>query len=474
MRELGVPALRFLALVGAALLASLGIQPDANAACSCQEDHSPLKQQVLSAMQGADYVAIVRIKVVDDMEKTDFYDHSLVAEFEAQRVFKGADSPTFAWTPADENACGVSFKPDETYLIYALQPEELTQVSTSRCMRTALAAESIKDIKILEEATGRKSASRPSDRSSEFARALSLIHSYDGSDDYRWQDPEFVADLSEAMAIADALAKSAPLSGNAQVLRAEQMSIWELRDGGEPPETLQQILKLTDEALRINPAHALAHVARARAYAKSYETMQAVKEIQQALDIDPLLESATLVQAEIYRQDGNAAKAEQWARTFIERAREPARQANGYEWIGRMRRSIAYKQQANNRESNLVLAKAAFENSVELDPKDPWRLINLATFLNEYVADFAGAEKYANQSLELENLEPARYQLAAARYQALQTSAAGMDAQSLQAAIADIGTATGLTLDELAKIGVFHDVVQVRLIRLQRSARPGT
>ena len=465
---MGVPALRYLALARAALLASLGFSPGVQAACSCQEDRSPPEQQVLSAMENADYVALVRIKFTDVM------DLLLVAEFDAQRVFKGPDTPMFVMTSTAEDECGINFKPGETYLIYAQQPEELSQVSTSRCMRTALEAESAKDIEILEDVARRKSDFRPSSGSPEFVRALSLIHAYAGCGDYRWQDPKFLEGLFEARAISDELAKTEPQSGNSQILRAELMSIWELKDGGEPAQVLHEILALTEEALRINPSLAQAYVARARAYAKISETMLAVKEIQKALDIDPLIESAILAQADIYRRDGNWAKAEQWARTFIATTQEPAQKANGYEWLGRMRRDIAYHPQAFNREANLVMAKTAFETSVGLDSKDPWRLINLATFLNEYVADFAGAEKYAKSALELEDLLPARYEFAAAQYQALQAKAAGMDAQLLRATISNIGAATELPLDDLAKSGVFRDVVNMRLLRLQRSARPAT
>jgi hypothetical protein len=117
------------------------------------------------------------------------------------------------------------------------------------------------------------------------------------------------------------------------------------------------------------------------------------------------------------------------------------------------------------------MAKASFYMAIRLDPKDPWRQVVMATFLNELMADFAGAEKYAKQALELEDLPPAHYQIAAARYQALQAKAEGMDAESLRKAIADIGDATGLALDDLVASGAFRDVVQVRLMRLQRSAR---
>jgi len=101
-------------------------------------------------------------------------------------------------------------------------------------------------------------------------------------------------------------------------------------------------------------------------------------------------------------------------------------------------------------------------------------LMNLATLLNEHLADFAGAITYAQRALGLEELMQARYQLAAARCQALQTQAGGMEAKSLRAAIADIESSTGIPLDFLVKSGAVRDVVQVRLLRLKRSAHPAS
>ena len=492
VRELGISALKATAFAIAVLLAILGIGSDAHAECSCRDEQTPFEQKVLTAMESANYIALVRIKSTDlhtntreedvavwdprtqqsHNEKQQFTDHLLVAEFEARRVFKGPDSPTFAVTPAAEDMCGVIFKPGETYLIYAEELEDPFQVSTSQCMRTALEADTRKDIEIIEDIARRKSASfRPADSNPEFTRALRLIHAYAGCGDYRWNDPNFRKGMSEAMAIAITLAESKPLSGQSEVLRAELMSLWQLTDGGKPVELQQSILALTDRALKMDSAFAEAHVARARAYAKGSATMQAMREIQKALAIDPSLESAMLAQADVYRLVGNSSKAEQWARMFTDSTQDPVKQANGYEWLGGMRRAIAYHPQAINRAVDLILAKNWFEVSVLRDPTDPWRMLNLATFLNEYAADFSGAEKYANRALEIQDMAPARHQVAVARYQALQARSAGLDAHSLRAALAEIEATTGLTLDLLVKSKAFHEVVQARLIRLQRSAR---
>ena len=493
MRGLGVRALNWLTLAATALVGSTGFPLNAEAACSCPEVPGTVEQQVLSALEGADYVALVWIKHTDEMptieelkvgawnpatqqpeiERREVSELSLVGEFTALRVFKGPDTPMWVVTSATEGGCGVSFRPGETYLIYAQQVDnELTQVSTNRCMRVVSEAESAADIAMLEEAARRKAAAtRFSSGNPEFDRGLDLVHAYAGCGEYRRQDPNFVVSLSEADAIADALAKSDPLSGYSQALRAELMALWTLREGGKPEKTLQEVLVLTDEALRLNRGLALAHVTRARAFAKIYDTPQAAREIQKALNINPLLEAATLAQADIHRADGNVAKAEQWARQFIAATPEPAKRANGHDWIGGMRRDLAYHPRAANRDANLALAKTAFGMSVELDPKDPWRLINYSAFLNEHVADFAEAEKQARIALELADLPAARNQLAAARYQALQARAESMDAQSLQAAIDEIETATGLSLAKLGSVAEFREVVRIRLLRLQRSAR---
>jgi tetratricopeptide (TPR) repeat protein len=476
----------------AILLLSLGVWTDAWAACSCLKDKSPLEQQVLSAMNAARYVALVRVKSTKPASRT-FEEHFavwnpetqqsdsktkvvthhlLVAEFEPLRVFKSPGKMTQVETPAGVDACGVIFEPGATYLLYADEAEEPATVSTSQCMRTALEKASAKDIEILSAAAVRKSAAfQPAGGNPELVRALGLTYAYAGCGEERWQDSRFVQGLSEAMRIADEMAASDPLSGHSQALRAELISIWNLADGGKPMESQVEVLRLTDEALQINPALPNAYIARARMYAKTFRIKEAEEEIQKALRIDPGLDHARFAQAEISRLANNSAKAYEWIRSYIEATPGTLQKASGYEWQGRMYRDIAYHPQAFNREANLQMAQASFYMAVQLDSKDPWRQIVMATFLNEHMADFAGAEKYAKTALELEDLPPAHYQLAAARYQALQARAAGMDAESLRTEIASIGAATGLALDDLVASGGFRDVVQVRLMRLQRSAR---
>ena len=331
-------------------------------------------------------------------------------------------------------------------------------------MRTTLAEESTEDLEILNALTKPVSVvfqlSGPELR---FNEALDLIHSYSGEGEGE--------ELSQAMAIAEELYRSALLSGYSQALRAEMLSTWQLADDGEPMELRQEIFALTDEALRINPKLAQAHVARARTYARASKLMEAEEEIQTALRIQPQLDSAIFVQAEIYRRPNSYSKAESWMRNFIAVTKQPVQKANGYQWLGNMWRDIAYHPEGLNRQVNLLMATSAFQSSINLDPHDARRLVNFAAFLNEYPADFAAAEKYAIKALAEQESPLARYHLAAARYQALQAKGAEIDEQSLRESITEIEASTGVSLDQAVQFGGFLEVIHVRLLRLQRRAQ---
>jgi len=487
---LGGPAVRYrLLFVTASILASSAAWNDSEAACIC-EDPAPLEQQVRTALGNADYVALIEVKSTEFKDRS--YDENVaiwnprtqqsdnqvrhvnervqVATFEATRVYKGPKSPTRVETPVQGDSCAVNFERGSMYLVYAYQPEP-DVVSTSQCMRTALQTEAVRDIEVLDAALRPKSVVvQPSGPAKRFQTAMDLIHSHVGGGDERWQDPKLSENLMKAMQVADELAKSDPLSGYSQAIGGELISIWRLRDDGRPIEAQQDALMLTENALRIAPRLAQAHVAKARIYAKAGRHQEATEAIQHAFEIDPQLDSAMFVQADIYRLSGNRAKAEEWIQYFIEATPQPVQKANGHEWLGRIYRDTAYKPEPYNRDVDLMLAKSHFRTSINLDPKDPWRLVNFAAFLNEYAADFAGAEKYAAQALAIEDIEPAHYELAAARYQSLQSKAEGMDVQSLRGAIVEIEHSTGLSLDELVKSGDFREVVRLRLVRLQRKA----
>src|SRR5262249_15820395 len=98
-------------------------------------------------------------------------------------------------------------------------------------------------------------ASKSESPPEEYQRALQLVHSFTGSGNQ----------LAVGMQLGERLSTSHPNGGYAETLRAEALSTWRLNQEGQPAELRAHILALTDQALRLNPTLAQAHVARARA-----------------------------------------------------------------------------------------------------------------------------------------------------------------------------------------------------------------
>lgn len=446
--------------------------------CSCNEDRSPFEQQIRSAFQVADYIALVEISstttVVVTREEswvgvntdTGQYEDTirlvdkplLLAQFNPLRVWKGDRSATILETAVDPEACGLSFESGSQYLVYAYGPDDEGRIETGRCTRTALAGESSRDIAVLEAlikpapATAQHPASEK-----RFRDALGLIHSYSGSGD----------ELSRAMNDAQSLSQSDPASGYSQTLLAEMLSTWELGQDGKPDELRIEIIELADDALRQNPSLAQAHVAKARTYARASMLLEAETEIAKALAMDPQLESAIFQQAEIYRRSGNLARADVWYRNFIAVTETPARKSNGYYWLGKMYQDAAYSLEGQQRDVFLSSARNAYQHMVDLDPQGAWKLVNLAIFLNGYVADFDAAELYAQKALAVMEFPMARYHLAAARYQKLASKVSDLDAMSLQTEIARIAAATQVSLEQAIAFRGFSTVIVSRLSDLQ-------
>jgi len=463
-----------------AFLVCLWAWPVSSLPCSCPDDPSPLEQSVQDAVSSASYVAIIEVKstqpesVTHEVHFSEWNPrtlesesrskmvtfHQLVAEFNALRIYKGDASFTQVETPADPKDCGITLERGVRYLVYAFGPGENNRISTSRCSRTALAESSADEQAILSSLTKPVSVVyQPPESERRFTEALDLIH-------LSIEEPD-TEGISRAMAISEQLARSDPFSGYSQALQAELRSTWELADNRQPVEMQQEILKLTDEALRINPKLAQAHVARARTHMRASRLSDAQAEIQAAFRLAPRILTGIFVQAEIYRRANDSARAEKWMIDYMVATKDPVQKANGYQWLGDMRRDIAYHPEAVNREMNLLLAKATYLSSTQLDPGDARRYVTLAAFLNEYVADFAAAESNAAKAIAIEDSELAHYHLAAARYQALQARGTEIDADKLRSSIAEIGAATGVSLDQAVEFWGFHDVTRVRLIRLQ-------
>src|SRR2546427_13220473 len=79
-----------------------------------------------------------------------------------------------------------------------------------------------------------------------------------------------------------------------------------------------EIVRLTEEALRLNPQLAQAYVARARAVLRASKYDEANKAIDAALGLDPNLSGALFLRAEILRRTKRVSEAETWYLKFID------------------------------------------------------------------------------------------------------------------------------------------------------------
>lgn len=289
-----------------------------------------------------------------------------------------------------------------------------------------------------------------------YDEALELIHAYSGSGD----------ELDRAMAIAQGLSLSEPKSGFSQTLVAEALSTWRLSQNGGPVELRQQILQLANEALKLNPDLAQAHVAKARTYTRASMPIEANAEVNTALSINPKLAGAMFIRAEIYRKSGDLVNGEKWYREFIAATPHATRKSNGFHWIGKMFQDAAYRDPKQRDALNLK-AKKAYEHMVELDPNGVWKTVNFAIFLNDMVADFDGAERYAQKALTLMEFPMARYHLAAARYQRLHATGTSLNAEALQSSIAKIELSSQVSLNQAIAFRSFSGVVRARLTDLR-------
>jgi tetratricopeptide (TPR) repeat protein len=130
----------------------------------------------------------------------------------------------------------------------------------------------------------------------------------------------------------------------------------------------------------------------------------------------------------------------------------------------------------NSPDRDMFTAKAreAYERMIELDPLGAWKNVNFAIFLNEYVADYDGAERYAERALEIMEFPMARYQLAAARYQKLWASPPTVGAEALQSAIAEVASSTEVSLEDAIAFRSFSTRMRIRLEQLQSRSQEAT
>lgn len=271
-----------------------------------------------------------------------------------------------------------------------------------------------------------------------YQEAIELVHAFSGAGD----------ELRRARQIAQDLARSHAGGGYAEVIQAEMLSTWNLNMAGGPPELLEHILALTDQALRLNPELALAHVARARALIRASRYEEGRQALDSALKLAPDLAGALFLHGEMHRRMRNVADAETWFLKFIERSPSATRKSNGHYWLAQAYEAAAWD---HPRQWDAYVAKArqAHEQSIALDPGGAWKNVNFAIFLNNQGADFAAAERYARKALDIMDFEMARYHWAIAKYQKLLSM--NMSDGALKLLAADIAKSTGVPLEEAAK-----------------------
>jgi len=307
---------------------------------------------------------------------------------------------------------------------------------------------------VMGSAIAKTHESSPSER---FETALDLIHAYSGSGD----------ELQRAMQLAEELSKSHPDSGYFQTLLSEALSTWELEQNGEPAALRIQLIQLSDEALRLNPNLAEAHVAKARALVRASMYDEANSAIDAGLGLKPNLSGALFLRAEVFRRTANLADADAWYRKFIDSTPSRTRKSNGFGWLAKMYEDAAWSSPAEKKGFLLVQARAAYEQMLELDPNGAWKVVNFAIFLNDDVADFEAAERHAQRALGIMEFPMARYHLAAARYQKLLASMGSMDDPALRNAVERISSSTSVSLDDAIAFSSFSTLIRSRLQLLQ-------
>lgn len=292
----------------------------------------------------------------------------------------------------------------------------------------------------------------------DYQRALLLIHSFSGSGN----------ELQVAMQLAEKLSTSHPGQGYSETLKAEALSTWQLDQRGEPTSVRMQVLALADEALRLNPKLAQAHVARARALARASEYKEARASVLAALNLDPNLNGAMFMRAEIFRRTEMLASAEEWYLKFIDATADQRRKANGYYWLARAYQG-ALSRYPSQRSALLLKARTAYESMLKLDPNGANSNVSYAEFLNAEGIDFGAAERYAQRALNIMEFPTARYHLAIARYQKL--SLGDLRASELRAAIGQVHESTGISLEEAVDVVSHCAGMRARLQSVQERAR---
>jgi tetratricopeptide (TPR) repeat protein len=291
----------------------------------------------------------------------------------------------------------------------------------------------------------------------DFREAIDLVHAFSGNG----------SEMQRAMEKARALFRSQPTSGYAQTIMAEALSSWEIDQAGEPAAVRDEVLRLADEASRLNPRLAEPYVAKARALLRASAYADAQRSIDAAIALDPLLSGTMFLQADLFRRNDKPAEADEWYRKFIVATPHSARKANGYYWLGYMYHHAALRRTVPEREAIVAKAREAYEQSLVVNPGGAWITVNFAIFLNDMTTDFDAAEHFAQKALGMMEFPMARYHLAAARYQRLYEKHRLLSVPQMRQGVAEVAKTTDVSLQQAMGFRSFSGKIRTNLTELQ-------
>jgi tetratricopeptide (TPR) repeat protein len=105
------------------------------------------------------------------------------------------------------------------------------------------------------------------------------------------------------------------------------VGLWKLREGPQDTVRTAQIETLLGSVIRLDPKFAAAYLQLGILHSEQRDYPQAISDYHQAIQADPQMEEAHYRLAQVYRQTGDAAKADDELKVYDQIAKGSAQQA---------------------------------------------------------------------------------------------------------------------------------------------------